>query len=114
MKLKISNKEIKQRFKNIIVIGYCNAQYLLKGIEPTFYNCGVYGWNYDLYEIDYNTCIITGYRNFPKPTLEYKYIDLERYEEQAKKCYSNSFISYNDILKSIEVKRNNFIKNCYK
>ena len=43
-------------------IGYCDASYLLYYYSATFYNAGVYGWNFDAFVFgDY--VITTGYRN---------------------------------------------------
>ena len=61
MKLKTTNKQIKANFAKIVRIGYCDAQYLLSYKKPFAYNCGLYGWNSDFYQIG-NACISTGYR----------------------------------------------------
>ena len=64
MKIKTTEKQIKGVFNNIISIGYCDAWYLLKHREPLMYTSGVYGWNADIYVINNDTCIVTGYRPF--------------------------------------------------
>lgn len=64
MKYKTTTKAIKNLFPNVKSAGYCSIQNLLRGIEPVAYNCGVYGWNYDVYNINGLT-ICTGYRNMP-------------------------------------------------
>ena len=61
MKAKTTKKQIKANFNTVISIGYCEAQYLLQYKNPFAYNCGVYGWNCDFYEIN-NVCVSTGYR----------------------------------------------------
>ena len=43
---------------------YCEAQHLLGVHEPVAYTCGVYGWNYDAYNV-YGITICTGYRGMP-------------------------------------------------
>jgi hypothetical protein len=43
---------------------YCEAQYLLSGHAPVAYTSGVYGWNYDVYNV-YGITICTGYRGMP-------------------------------------------------
>ena len=45
MKTKVTNKEIRSNYNNILSIGYCQAHFLLSGVSPFGYNCGVYGWN---------------------------------------------------------------------
>ena len=49
---------------NVIEVGYCDMQDALKWREPNFYTAGVYGWNADVYVIDHDTVIVTGYRPF--------------------------------------------------
>ena len=48
--------------QNRLAVGYCDAQNLLKAHNPYAYTCGVYGWNYDVYEA-YDMYICTGYRS---------------------------------------------------
>lgn len=51
-------------YENVIRVSYCDLQDALKWHEPNFYTAGVYGWNADVYVIDYDTVIVTGYRPF--------------------------------------------------
>ena len=64
MKVKVTKKQVQENYRNIINVGYCDLQYLLRFKEPSFYTTGVYGWNADVYQVNYNTCIVTGYRPF--------------------------------------------------
>lgn len=64
MSIKVTNKEIKDTFRDVIAVGYCDAQNLLRAFDKIGHNSGVYGWNYDLYTID-GAAIVTGYRNTP-------------------------------------------------
>jgi len=57
----------------IISVPYGDRQRLLNGLNPVYYNSGVYGWNFDVYEIERKSpshtrkiAIVTGYRNLPK------------------------------------------------
>ena len=61
MKEKVSKKEIKENFRNVISVGYCDLEYLLNFKSPEYYSCGVYGWSCDYYVINNNTIISTGY-----------------------------------------------------
>lgn len=93
MKKETTMKYIKNNYKNIIKTGYCDIQHLTKGLVPTYYTTGVYGWNCDIYVVSCATVITTGYRPFgnirvPKRIFEkYKNIvneygnnnDLENY-----------------------------------
>ena len=68
MKIKTTRKAIVEQSYKIISIGYCDACYLLKYHAPIAYTSGIYGWNFDVYDID-GVTICTGYRNMPG-TLE--------------------------------------------
>ena len=62
-------------YRNVIKVGYCDMQDALKWREPNFYTAGVYGWNADVYVIDYDTVIVTGYRPFGNMELSREVID---------------------------------------
>lgn len=64
MKTKITKKAIMSAYFNVIKVGYCDMQDALKWREPDFYTVGVYGWNADVYVIDCDTVVVTGYRPF--------------------------------------------------
>ena len=69
MKTKTTKKAIMSTFENVISVGYCDLQDALKWREPNFYTVGVYGWNADVYVIDCDTVIVTGYRPFGNTEL---------------------------------------------
>ena len=62
-------------YRNVIKVGYCDLQDALKWREPDFYTAGVYGWNSDVYVIDHDTVIVTGYRPFGNMKLSREVID---------------------------------------
>ena len=64
MKTKTTKKAVMNAYRNVIKVGYCDMQDALKWSEPNFYTAGVYGWNADVYVIDCDTVIVTGYRPF--------------------------------------------------
>lgn len=107
-KLKVTRKDIKASYNNIYNVGYCNMYYLLTGIEPRYYNCGVYGWNWDAYEIEEGICIITGYRNTLGVNVDSK--QLRYYEEQAREIRENWGIKYDEQLRLIKELRKEFIE----
>lgn len=76
MKTKITKKAITGAYSNVIKVGYCDMQDALKWREPNFYTAGVYGWNSDVYVIDYDTVIVTGYRPFGNVELPREVIDM--------------------------------------
>ena len=75
MKTQTTKKAIMSTFENVIKVGYCDMQDALKWREPNFYTAGVYGWNSDVYVLDYDTVIVTGYRPFGNMELSREVID---------------------------------------
>lgn len=86
MKVKTTRKAIVNGSYNVKCAGYCDLSYLLNNHSPIAYTCGVYGWNFDVYEV-YGVTICTGYRNMPGARLE----KISEYEEKA----VNAFEIYN-------------------
>lgn len=71
MKFRTTGKAIKANY-DAVALGYCEAQSLLRTVEPIAYTCGVYGWNADIYTNGHKA-IVTGYRPVgrePKLTFE--------------------------------------------
>lgn len=86
MKAETTKKAIMSAFKNVIRVGYCDMQSALTWREPNFYTVGVYGWNADVYVIDDDTVIVTGYRPFGNVELSRNVIDtLNACAESAKR-----------------------------
>ena len=83
MKYKTTRKAIVNNCINVKSTGYCELQSLLRNHDPNAYTCGVYGWNFDIYEI-YGVTICTGYRNMPGESLKYT----SEYEKKAEKIWS--------------------------
>lgn len=110
MKIKILKKDILKNYDNIICVGYCGLWYLLAHKNANFYTCGVYGWNADIYEINNNTCLVTGYRPFGNITSN-KNID-KKYNEKAKKIYYNKKWKYETITKKLEKLIESYINEC--
>lgn len=77
MKVKTTRKAIVNGSYNVKCAGYCDLSYLLNNHSPIAYTCGVYGWNFDVYEV-YGVTICTGYRNMPGARLE----KISEYEEK--------------------------------
>ena len=75
MKTRITKKAIMNTYPNVIKVGYCDLQDALKWREPNFYTAGVFGWNADVYVIDCDTVIVTGYRPFGNVELPCNVID---------------------------------------
>lgn len=78
MKLKTTAKKIREIAVNPRSAGYCDLQFLLCNHSPFAYTSGVYGWNFDIYEV-YGVTISTGYRGMIGPRCE----GIAEYEEKA-------------------------------
>jgi hypothetical protein len=63
-KIRVTKKAINEGFRNIICVGYCNLQHLLYYTDADFVTVRAEGWGADIYKIDYNTVIVTGYAPF--------------------------------------------------
>ncbi len=89
MKFKTTRKAIVNGSSNIVCAGYCDLFHLLKNHSPIAYTCGVYGWNFDVYEIEGLT-ICTGYRGMPGRRAN----NIGEYEKKARLImaeYSNPY-----------------------
>ena len=92
-KIKSTKREVKEASYRVLSIGYCEAQYLLRGENPVCYCSGVYGWycdNYDMQKYGYNLTISTGYspisdQNISKKAIKIKYDLIKKYEAKAEK-----------------------------
>ena len=91
MKIRVTKKQIQEGYKNIIIAGYCDLQFLLKYRDADFNTCGVYGWNADIYKINNNTVICTGYRPFGNIR---KYGLAKKYDDKARKIICDYSISW--------------------
>ena len=83
MKYKTTRQALKKYYYNALAVGYCDAQHLLSWKSPDSYTCGVYGWNFDAYDID-GVLITTGYRNLLGERARF----VSEFEEKAKKICS--------------------------
>lgn len=81
MKYKTTRKAIKDGTvpNDLLAVGYCDLATLLRNHSPVAYTCGVYGWNFDVYEV-YGKTICTGYRNMPGRTPN----NIREYEAKAR------------------------------
>lgn len=86
-KILVSRKALKQGYTQIIGVGYCEAQYLLRYQKPMFYSVGVYGWACDGYDIG-GVLISTGYQYIHG--LKVKSDQLREYERKAQELAHNN------------------------
>lgn len=81
MNKQVTKKIIVEGFKNIIKVGYCELQSLLQLSNCNYYTSGVYGWDADIYIINNDTVIVTGYRPFGN--VESNYNTNKKYDKKA-------------------------------
>jgi len=82
MKYKTTARAVKEGYYKIIRAGYCSLQGLLSYKSPIAYSKGVYGWNFDVYDID-GVAICTGYRGMPSKNSKEDYKLIREYEAKA-------------------------------
>lgn len=83
MKYKTTAKALREYGYNVKSAGYCDLQYLLNNHSATAYTRGVYGWNFDVFEV-YGVTICTGYRGMPGKRLN----GITEYEQKARDILS--------------------------
>lgn len=84
MKYETTKKAILSNYPNVIKVGYCYLQTLLKFRSPNAYTASkTYGWRADVYEITPNTVIVTGYAPFGNIAPDY--VTVKKYEDKAEK-----------------------------
>lgn len=74
-KMNVTQKFVRGSFTHIICVPYCGLQDLLRYETPLRFTSGIYGWNADVYMIDFDTCIVTGNRPFGNIYPIYSLID---------------------------------------
>ena len=82
MKFKTTQKTIKANYTNIICVGYCDLQHLLTYKNPIAYTVRREGWGADIYEVNSNTVIVTGYAPFGNVHVDYETV--RKFDDRAK------------------------------
>ena len=95
MKIKTTRKAIIADSPRLVSVGYCDLQTLLRYHSPVAYTCGVYGWNFDVYEVNGLT-VCTGYRGMPGRRAN----NIGKYEEAARDALVH--LNYTDAQAEIE------------
>lgn len=105
IKLKVSKREIRNNFKNVLYCGYCELSDLLSYKNADYYNANSYGWRNDIYLINNNTVIVTGYEPFG---------NIEVPREIAKKYNNIAYRIKKNGLKDAQTKKITFDYNILK
>lgn len=93
-KCKTTRKWIASNY-TCVSVGYCSLQYLLRYQNASYYTCGVYGWNFDVFTFD-DYAITTGYRGMISHVKGLDYETTETYEKKAEKICNDLSIPYED------------------
>lgn len=108
MKSRITAKELRSMFGGkAITLGTQQPYYLLRYHSPDWYTCGVYGWNFDAYDID-GVLIMWGDRGTFGKRADYERIKF--YEEKAKEI-CNEVYTRTMTFDSIQARLNALIKD---
>lgn len=89
MKVKVTRNDLK-RCSNVVQVGYCKLQTLLRVIDPYGYNAGSQ-WNFDVYDA-YGVTIVTGASNMPGR----KAVKVDEYEQAALQLHRDTSIAWQD------------------
>lgn len=110
-KARVTKKSIKERYGNIVEVPYCNLQHVLCYKMPFGYTTRVEGWAADIYYIDSDTVIATGYAPFGNIKPGYELCrQYEAKAEQIMALYPFN-ISYEDMSMKLEELAENFCKD---
>ena len=104
IKAKVTDREVREGYYTIS-LSYCGAQDILNFQSAKFYNYGVYGWRYDVYELDYNLAICTGYspiRSIPEKMNRAAVEVITKYNDKARKTESRNYKTYTNYRRAIE------------
>lgn len=97
MNFKVTRKEVQENFRKVYCVSFEQASELLSPCTRLGFNSGVYGWNFDVYDMGQisdeleGVAICTGYRNLFGKRLEY----VDSYEKEAERIFSCN-ISYEE------------------
>ena len=105
MKYKTTTKALREGACNLRYASYCDLQNLLRAHDADAYTCGVYGWNFDVYEV-YGLTICTGYRGMPGKRLE----GIAEYEKKADAVWCDYNKSYDERCEEVEKLLREFCK----
>ena len=113
-KIKTTIKDIRNNWKHVFYCGYCDLQYIFRYEEPQYYNCGVYGWNCDIYcDFSRDIAITTGYRNMTGRRIPQELI--EKYSKIAKEIVKNQWAeSYEATKAALDENREKFLDELLK
>lgn len=95
MKFHTTQRAIKNGYNTIISVNYGRLQSLLSCAEPIAYTTRREGWGADIYDIDGNIAIVTGYAPFGNVKPDYE--TLTAYEKRAEAIRYNYTLQWDDM-----------------
>jgi hypothetical protein len=97
-KSRVTRKWVKDNFY-CCSVGYCDLQNLLHYQSASYYTCGIYGWNMDVYTFgDY--AITTGYRGMIDNVPGDYHSLIREYEEKARELLKAQWEKPGDVLEA--------------
>lgn len=108
MKFKTTAKAIRESGEFCVSAGYCDLQHLLINHSPVAYTSGVYGWNFDVYDV-YGLTICTGYRGM----VGKRAIGIRECEKKAEAIHNDRNLTWQEASEKIEEILKIFVKAQY-
>lgn len=107
MKFRTTRKKILEQCPEnyLRCAGYCDLQHLLNYHSPIAYTCGIYGWNFDVYDID-GFIICTGYRGMPGKRAN----NIDKYEKLAEKTLYDRSLSFEERKEKLDALLKEFLE----
>lgn len=108
MKYHTTKKAIMNGYTNTIKLPYCAVQHLLVYDDPIAYTTRREGWAADIYHVNNNTAIVTGYSAFG--TIQPGYDIYSKYDNKARAILNEYRFKPDISKKKLNKLLNNFIK----
>ena len=83
MKEHITRKKVRESFTAVVLCDEIANIADLCGISPEYYNAGVYGWNWNVYNMD-GVAVVGGYRNYPRCSARVDYSDALKIQKHVR------------------------------
>ena len=99
MKIETTKKEIMNSFPKVYYLLQRTGYEISCFFNPDYYTCGVYGWNSDIYKVNYSFALVYGYRPFGKEYPREKQQDLLKKLDKLESRYDKGSIKFNTMMK---------------
>ena len=97
--VEMTRNDVKKAFTKIYAADYCSLECLLKNQLRIGYNAGTFGWNYDVFSLNENVALRTGYRNMPGKEIPTNITSY--YNKRAEEIFHNPILSYEEKNKNL-------------